>query len=197
MSFDGVLKLKGWTVFALLFAGALFGFGSVVFSSFPSLDRPSSSLVFGLGMALLELLYFGWALAVGASMNSRLPEPLRRGFLLPATGLVIATGYSFWFAGQFASLSGPRSFGCIPMAVHVFVMAVNFYLLWYVSRALVAAEENGKPPLDRILGLFFVLWLTMFLPIGAWWAQRRARAVAGAPQVVARAPGRAGDLPGR
>lgn len=180
MNIDAVLRLRGWMVFTLLFAGALLGFGSIILSSLPRLGGPSS-LVFVVGMTLLELLYFGWALAVGASMNSRLPEGLRRGYLVPAIGLVIATGYTFWFAGQFASPLGPQSFGCIPMALHLLVMAVNFYLLWYVSRALVAAEEKGKPPLDRILGLFFVLWFSMILPIGAWWAQKRARAVAGAP----------------
>ena len=180
MTFDSVLRLKGWMVFTVLLTGALFGFGSMVSADLSVFGGLSSS-VFGVGMALLELLYFGWALAVGASMNSRLPEELRRGYLFPAVGLVIATGYLFWFAGQFASPGGPRSFGCIPMALHLFGMVVNFYLLWYVSRALVAAEENGKPPLDRILGLFFVLWFSMLLPIGAWWAQSRARAVAGAP----------------
>ena len=118
MTFDGVLRLKGWMVFAVLFAGALIGFGSVVFSSFPSLGRPSW-LVFAFGMALFELLYFGWALAVGASMNARLSAGLRRGFLLPATGLVFATVYSFWFAGQFVSPPGPRSFGCIAMVLHL------------------------------------------------------------------------------
>lgn len=178
MSFDGVLQLKGWMVFTVLLAAALFGFGSMVLSAFQSLGLSSS--VFGLGMALLELLYFGWALAVGASMNSRLPEALRRGYLFPAIGLVIATGYLFWVAGHFAVPGGPQSFGCIPMALHLLVMVVNFYLIWYVSRALVAAEEDGKPPLDRVLGLFFVLWFSMLVPIGAWWAQERARAVAGA-----------------
>ena len=178
MSFDAVLRLRGWMVFALLFVGAWLGFGSVILSGFPRLGG-SSSLVPGVGMALLELLYFGWVLAVGTSMNSRLPEGLRRGYLVPAIGLLIATGYSFWFPWQFAAPTGSQSFGCVPMALHLFMMAVNFYLLWYVSRALVAAEVKGKPPLDRVLGLFFVLWFSMLLPIGAWWAQNRARAVAG------------------
>ncbi len=164
-------------VFVVLLAVLLFGFGSLVVSAFVVAGRTDSSAS-GVAMALLELVYFGWALVVGASMDSRLPEPLRRGYLFPALGLAIATGYIFWFAGQFASVSGPRSFGGAQIALHLLGMFVNFYLLWYVSRALLAAEERGKPPLDRVLGLFFALWFSFLLPIGAWWVQERARAVA-------------------
>ena len=185
MSFDSVLRWRGWVVFATLFAAAVVGFGATALPAIaPNHVLPPAAT--GAAMALMELLYFGWALAVGAAMNSRLPANLRRGSLLPALGLSIATGYMYWFARQFASPFGPPSFGSpsfgpVLIALHFFSMVVNLYLLWYVSRALVAAEEGGKPPIDRILGLFFVLWFSMILPVGAWWAQERARVVASAP----------------
>ena len=179
MIFGAVLRMRGWMVFVILFAAALLGFGSMFVPVFTLGRRPPPPpLVFGVAVALMEFLYFGWAWAVGAAMNSRLPRALRRRYALPATGLLIATGYSCWFATGFATPFEPRSMGPVPVTLHFTSMAVNFYLLWYVSRALVAAEEGGKPPLDRTLGLFFVLWFSMIVPIGAWWAQERARVVA-------------------
>ena len=41
MNFDAVLRLRGWMVFTLLFAGALLGFGSVSLSGFPRLAGPA------------------------------------------------------------------------------------------------------------------------------------------------------------
>ena len=185
MSFDSVLRWRGWVVFAILFAAAVVGFGAPALRAIAP-DHLLPPAAIGVAIALMEFLYFGWALAVGAAMNSRLPGNLRRGSLLPAIGLVIATGYMYWFARQFASPFGPPSFGSssfgpVLIALHFFSMVVNLYLLWYVSRALVAAEEGGKPAVDRILGLFFALWFSMILPVGAWWAQERARVVESAP----------------
>lgn len=53
------------------------------------------------------------------------------------------------------------------------------YLLWFVSRALVAAEAEGKLESDRVLVVFVVLWLSWLPPTGPWWTPERARAMSG------------------
>jgi hypothetical protein len=127
---------------------------------------------------IFELSYLGWMLAVGTAMNVRAPLVLRRGSTLHYLGLAISVGYAFFSSYLFAPepIGGPLK--GILVTVHILSMCVNLYLLWFVSRSLVVAEEQSKPSLDRVLGIFFALWFTMFIPIAAWWVQTRARRVA-------------------
>jgi len=176
---DLVLRLKGWQAFALMQAAIILCIAVMLRSSFPPHSATSLEMTgFATAVASVELLFFGWTLAVGAAMNSRLPSQLSRGSLFPALGLAVAVSYISFFGYWSTSDRFEDHFGGVVVALHLFSMFVNFYLLWYVSRALVAAEEKTKPPLDRVLGIFFVLWFSLFLPIGVWWVQNRARRVA-------------------
>lgn len=175
IGWDAVLRLPGWQVFAVLQATIVAVF-LVMWRSL-SVD-PLGSSVLLLSLALAELVYFGWLFLVGAAMNSRLPQDLRRGWIFPLCGLVVAIGYLLFMSQYLRHEALSSAFGGPVIALHLFAMFVNFYLLWYASRGLVAAEQRSPPPLDRVLGVFFVLWFTMFLPIGAWWVQARARKVA-------------------
>jgi hypothetical protein len=174
---DSILRLKGWQVFVLLQLSSLVSIG---FALVPFL-RGDAASPYGMpyrAFAVLEASYFGWLLTVGAAMNSQLRAGLRRRWWPPAVGLAFAVVYLLFASSLFSLV---RQGNAPPLAAwgpHLLSMAVNFYLLWYAGRALVAAEESRRPPLDRVLGTFFVLWFTIFLPIGAWWVQTRARRVA-------------------
>ena len=175
---DFILRLKGWQVFLILQAAVIAGSVVALRSDFPFSDSSLEQTGFAVAAASFEFLYFGWMLAVGTAMNLRLPPQLSRGSLFPTLALAVAVSYLFFFGYLFNPdrLEGP--FVGILVALHFFSMFVNFFLLWYVSRALVAAEENNKPPLDRVIGVFFVIWFSLCLPIGAWWVQNRAKRVA-------------------
>ncbi|MDP2605550.1 MAG: hypothetical protein Q8S00_23660 [Deltaproteobacteria bacterium] len=172
--------VKGWQLFVIMQIAVVICFVIWIFLSFPVWSKALLEMVaLGATLVALELGYFGWMLAVGAAMNARLPPGLRRGIVLPSIGLSVAVVYvsfsSFWFTDQMFK----GTFSPIFITLHFLSMFVNFYLVWFLSRSLVAAEEHSKPSLDRVLGIFFALWLTMFFPIAAWWVQNRARRVAG------------------
>jgi hypothetical protein len=176
---DYILMAKGWQVFALMQLAAialmLFWFSGLHIG----LEEFAGRVAFGTPLAVLELGYFGWMLAVGASMNARVPNNLKRGLGLPALGLAIAVIYLFFSGYVYFSIKREEAMNPGFVALHLFSMTVNFYLLWFLCRSLIAAEEQHKPSLDKVLGIFFALWFTMFVPVAAWWVQNRARRVAG------------------
>jgi hypothetical protein len=177
---DHILTLKGWQLFVIMQIAVVICFIVWSLSSFPELSEALlGMIVFGATVAALELGYFGWMLAVGAAMNARLPSGLRRGIVLPSLALSIAVVYLSFGSAWFTAQMFEGTFSPIFITLHLLSIFVNFYLLWFVSPSLVAAEEHSKPSLDRVLGIFFALWFTMFIPIAAWWVQNRARRVAG------------------
>jgi hypothetical protein len=177
---DLVLRLKGWQVFLLLQIAAVICCAAMFRSPLPPESEGGAAVTgFGLALAVFEFAYFGWLLTVGQAMNSRLPERLKRGTLLPSVGFMIAVGYTL-FADQWLSsgaFEGPYS--CVFVALHFVLMFVNLYILWFACRSLVAAEEDSILSLDRVLGIFFALCLTLVVPVAAWWVQNSARRVAG------------------
>ncbi len=94
-------------------------------------------------------------------------------------GLLLAAVLYVAFAVPILLQGSEVAFTALLAVLHVGAMALNFYLLWYASRGLASAEVGEVASLDHTIGLFVALWLTAFLPAGAWWAHKRARQVAG------------------
>jgi len=173
--YDGILRIKGWQIYAVMQL-AVIGLMLFWLSALHVQVEESIGTIaaFGLPLAVLEAGYFGWMLAVSAAMNERMPPELRRGILFPALGLFFAIVYIFFVKLSFRE--GLKPWWLLANFLSSFI---NFYLLWLLSRSVAAAEEKSKPSLNRVMGIFFAVWFTMFLPIGAWWVQNRARRVAG------------------
>lgn len=167
----GLLRVRGWQLFLILQGVAAF---TLVVGWHRAFDGSAVTRQLSwISLASLQFFYFGWAMRLGGALNSYLPAGLRRDWRPPLLGFGISVAYLLSAERLFTEygFSGPV------IVLHLFTMLVNFYLLWYVSRALVALEEQRKPALSGVLGTFFVLWFTMFLPVGSWWVQSRARRV--------------------
>jgi hypothetical protein len=128
-----------------------------------------------LSLMPLEVLYFGWVLAVGSFLNAQVPVNLPRHWLPPLLAFAFAGGYLLTADYLFREFNFSRPV----MALHLVAMFANFYLLWYISRALIAAEEQATPSISRVLGVFLILWVTLPLPVGAYWVHNRARQMIG------------------
>ena len=57
---------------------------------------------------------------------------------------------------------------------HLLAVYGMLYVLYFVSKSLVVAEEKQILRFDRYLGTLFLFW---FFPIGIWFVQPRVRKI--------------------
>jgi len=179
---DIILRARGWQVFALLLSVWLMPL-CVLLALFPGpsyanyfADHPTPFL---LTVVVLEATYFGWCLAVAATLNARASHSERMSLAFPLFSLCVTVAYMLLFTSQFTqSIKWPSFLAWFFLALHLFAMFTNLYLMWLVGRSLVAAEGPAKSRGLRVLGVFMALWFSICFPVGAWWVQERARRVA-------------------
>ncbi len=173
------LRMKHWQFFILtvvlpfflefLFMWAMLtGMGSGLVAPF----------VFFLMLVMCGGTIIGWMYSVGSRFNDLLPQGVRMSLRFFRLSVLFPVVYAFFFFLLIAREFTPLPFQGAPaastfewiMPVHFFAMFCSFYVLYFASKTLKAAEVRRSVGFGEYAGEFFLM---LFFPIGIWFLQPR------------------------
>jgi hypothetical protein len=144
------VTLPHWVLFLALIIPVLIG-----------TVNPFGNLLFG-------LVVLAWLLLVRLALRAKIPDNIKKSERWFAFNII----YAFIFILIKTIFWVDISSYLIPFylaAVYSF-----FYVIYFVSKSLVVAEEKRLQSFDRYFGTFFLFW---FSPIGIWFIQPRIRKI--------------------
>ena len=167
-----LLRAKHWQIFILMTAPFVLGMAIEFNSDWNTLLPTEGFGTSDLKTAFLWLLfmfsYLAWQWASGAFLNSIVQPSLRMNTGFFYFSLVYPALYFIVFWAVFHN-SSPVVLAVI-FPLHAFATFCMFYLLYFVSKSLVAAETAKPATFLDYAGAFFLIW---FFPIGVWMIQPR------------------------
>ena len=150
-----IAQLPNWLIYLLVFL-PLFGI-----TLLPAVIR------YAVGYFLLI-----WYLCVAFELHKRLPA----GVNLSLKKYIFTLAYSLIYLeiSHYIFEPGAIDKSYVPFIIpfHLFAMYCIFYGFYFISKSLVAIEDNKDVRFDRYLGTIFMMW---FFPIGIWFVVPRIK----------------------
>ena len=182
------LSLKHWQLFLLL-VGLPFFFEFVMMGIIiASSNIEPMEVFFPLFMITFIGVFFGWLYSLGINLYKRLPATVKMNLTAFKFFLIFPVVYmlclSVFIGGMFFSTfsgntSGTNAVGTansnpaiflLIFPIHLFAMFCIFYCIYFIAKALKAAEWQRPVTAGDYIGEFFLLW---FYIVGVWFIQPR------------------------
>ena len=171
------IRAKHWQLFLLFAIFFIVGTGALLVTIVSSPERAlGRPWPFFAAMELLALSLAAWQWSVGDFLNSTVPLPFRMKPTLFRVTVLFVPLYLPVFIVFLENLNHWRSAALILLSfaiiipMHLFAFCCQIYSWYFVSKAIVLAENPRPVSFTDYVGYFFAVWL---FPVGVWIIQPR------------------------
>jgi hypothetical protein len=169
------LKWKAWQIFLLI---VVFPFAtqSLIMKALINSQELETGLLFNV-MPLIMLIFIGiyllWFWSLGTELNKIVPEDIRLKVSRFKFGIKFCAIYMVVFQMFFIATAngyGSSTYMSWIIIPHLVAMYFMFYSIYFISKNLVAFENNKNDKSKSSKVTFFLMW---FFPLGIWFVQPR------------------------